>query len=70
MSKVISLIKTSVMGSLGPSEGQITPVQQMLASGSGALITSFLGGYPNLSIAFIQGSKTFLKIILKNCFVH
>ncbi|XP_068670517.1 mitochondrial glutathione transporter SLC25A40-like isoform X2 [Montipora foliosa] len=42
VSKVISLIKTSVMGSLGPSEGQITPVQQMLASGSGALITSFL----------------------------
>ena len=31
-----------IMNSLGPSSG-ITPLQQMLASGSGALITSLLG---------------------------
>ena len=32
-----------IMNSLGPSGGRITPLQQMLASGSGALITSLLG---------------------------
>lgn len=32
-----------IMNSLGPSSGRITPLQQMLASGSGALITSLLG---------------------------
>ena len=31
------------MNSPGPSSGKITPLQQMLASGSGALITSLLG---------------------------
>ena len=31
------------MSSSGPSGGKITPLQQMLSSGSGALITSILG---------------------------
>lgn len=41
--KTSSRKKISVMVSLAPSGGDITPFQQVLASGSGALITSFLG---------------------------
>ena len=41
--KTISSQKAITMNSPGPSSGKITPLQQMLASGSGALITSLLG---------------------------
>lgn len=51
--KTSSSQKAITMNSPGPSSGKIMPLQQMLASGSGALITSLLGKTLAYTLAYV-----------------
>lgn len=51
--KTSSSQKAITMNSPGPSSGKITRLQQMLASGSGALITSLLGKTLAYTLAYV-----------------